>query len=134
MKLNNFFNLNEEISNPIFSSSTSGATITNLGDKRDRIKSLASGLTLVKDEPNLLEVKSDFDNWTNNTNSVMYKFWVNFNKEFPQQNKQNTISLSGLSGTNTTGTSTSGSNFAADLLKSVVSEEIKRITKMITKR
>jgi hypothetical protein len=138
MKLNNFFNLNEQTIDdlPVFSATTTGVTIINVTSKTiNDIKNMATNLLLNSDKNNTLEFKFNPIYSNENNNSFVSEFQKKFNDKYYPNNKQNTISLSGLSGTNTTGTSTSGSNFAADLLKGVVygsvDEEIKRIKNLL---
>jgi hypothetical protein len=133
MKLDNFFNLNEQTTDPIFSATTTGVTISNITTQKDEIKGMASGIQQKNETTNTLEFLPDVTNWSNNTNSLMYKFQQEFNKKY-SKNTQNTLNLSGTDNKGTTKAS-EGSKLASQMLTAAltesVAEEIKRIIKLL---
>jgi hypothetical protein len=134
MKLNNFFSLNEQTTGlPIFSETTTGVSISNITTQKDEIKGMASGLQQKNETTNTLEFLPDVTNWSNNTNSLMYKFQQEFNKKY-SKNTQNTLNLSGTDNKGTTKAS-EGSKLASQMLTAAltesVAEEIKRIIKLL---
>jgi hypothetical protein len=132
MKLDNFFNLNEQTTGqPIFSATTTGVTISNFdGNQKQDILNMAKGLRQNPNaNTNILEFLPDVTNWPDvKEGSIMYKFQQEFNKKY-SKNTQNTLNLSGK--TNVSGGPTLASQMLTAAVGGAVAEEIKRIKKLL---